>query len=103
MKKASVEKLEQIAAAYLQRLYSRYAYYRKTYGVSSSEAARAWSMYVTSCSMLNAFGASWNRYFIGEEETREIDATQHVHKVKFPTDAQCEKMDISKWGWQHHE
>lgn len=98
MKKANVEKLEHMAATYLQHKYTRYMYYRKEQGTDSRAATATWEQYVAACEMLTAFGARWNRYFLGNEDTDDrYDATLYEHQVKFPTDAQCEQLNLDAW------
>lgn len=98
MKKANVEKLEHMAATYLQHKYTRYMHYRKEQGVDSRAATVTWEQYVAACEMLVAFGAQWNRFFLGNEQTDDVhDATLYTHSVKFPTDAQCDKLNLNAW------
>lgn len=97
MKKANVEKLEHMAATYLQHKYRFYLSARNQCGVSSREAAIAWDQYSTACDTIRAFGADWLRRFTGEAGKDDWDISNYEHTVKFPTDAACDRLNLDAW------
>lgn len=97
MKKANVEKLEHMAATYLQHKYGTYLWMRNEFGDDSREANLTWAEYTASCATLASFGATWNRWFTGKEGKGEWKIENYHHTVKFPTNNQCDKLNLDAW------
>ena len=93
MKKANVEKLETMAAGYLQYRYKMYL------GFGKRDAD--WVAYSGACDTLEAFGATWWRHYHGgDTEEERDDFKNYHHSVRFPSDEACNRLNVDAWKEQ---
>lgn len=90
MKKANVEKLEIMAAGFLQYRYKMWL----TFGKRDAD----WNFYEGACAMIISFGGDWKRHYKGgDTEDEQNSVENYSHTVWFPSDERCAKLNEDAW------
>lgn len=85
-----VEKLQEMAADYLQHRYCIY----KAFGGRDAD----WGAYEGACLMLQAFGCEWRRFYSGDDTQEQLDDHRNYsHSVIFPSKETCDRLNKDAW------
>lgn len=103
MRKANVEKLETMAADFLQYRWMIHLTTKKleeTGEITRPENAQSpdFLYYNGACAMIQAFGGEWRRDYKGNQTPRELnDISKYSHTVWFPSDETCSRLNEDAW------
>ena len=86
MDKKNIEKLQIMAQDFLQYRYRMWLFGKKR--------DADWNFYNGACTMIEAFGGTWQRKFKGGDEN---DIKNYSHSVWFPDNTMCESLDENAW------
>lgn len=103
MKKANVEKLEIMAAGFLQYRYRIYLITEAMYkndDINKNEHIKNPDLvyYEGACNMIESFGGHWQRHYKGDNTADSMnDITNYSHNVWFPNDEVCSRLNEHAW------
>ena len=95
MKKTNVQKLEKIAADFLQYRYRIYLIVKKNHVNDDAD----YLVYSGATKMIEAIGGEWKRIYHGKENNQDElnNINNYEHIVWFPTDSTCENLNLNVW------
>lgn len=95
MRKANIQKLQKIAADFLQYRFAMILIAKENNIDPTIDTA----FYNGACAMIDSFGGEWKRIYNGNDHNKKQlnDIKNYSHIVWFPSDETCEKLNENAW------
>lgn len=103
MKKVNVEKLQTMAAGFLQYRWRLYLMTKREEEAGNLKRITNvenpdFVYYKGACTMIEAIGGTWHRYYNGDDTPEELNnISNYSHYVSFPSDETCARLNEHAW------